>query len=244
MPNNYILTSDGSFISEDEYLQHWGLKKGEAKEDHKYIKREWKNGRWQYYYETTGKANVTIGAGSPSAVKLKMDTINRHDLKGLTKLADWAGADEKVRADKAHAEYTKAQASNTNRSYSSADEARRAYKRENELSKESTKAKKEYSKTLLGRVDSGKQAVDKILKKTKSLVGHNTTISSPNEQKKKESIVGHNTTISSPNEQKKKESLTGHNTTITSPNDRNEKESLIGHKTTITSPYDRKRKKR
>lgn len=47
--------------SSDE-LQHW-LKKGEQKDDHKYIKREWKNGRWQYWYKTNslaGKAKNTI----------------------------------------------------------------------------------------------------------------------------------------------------------------------------------------
>ena len=31
-----------------EYLMH--AKKGGARKDHKYIKREWKNGRWVYYY--------------------------------------------------------------------------------------------------------------------------------------------------------------------------------------------------
>ena len=31
-------------------LMHWGIKKGEARDDHKYVKREWKNGRWVYTY--------------------------------------------------------------------------------------------------------------------------------------------------------------------------------------------------
>lgn len=84
MPNNYILTSDGSFISEDEYLQHWGLKKGEEKKDHKYIRREWNGKRWIYYYDN-GKGNS-------------------RQIKGLTKLADWAGADEKKRMEDAKAD--------------------------------------------------------------------------------------------------------------------------------------------
>lgn len=50
MPNNYILTSDGSFISEDEYLQHWAIKKGEERPGHKYISRHWENGHWAYTY--------------------------------------------------------------------------------------------------------------------------------------------------------------------------------------------------
>ena len=45
------------FHSED--LTHW-LGKGEAASDHKYTKREWKNGRWQYWYDTnTAPANNT-----------------------------------------------------------------------------------------------------------------------------------------------------------------------------------------
>lgn len=35
----------------DNELIHWGLKKGQARKEHKYIKREWKNGRWRYYYD-------------------------------------------------------------------------------------------------------------------------------------------------------------------------------------------------
>lgn len=50
MYNDYVITSSGSFVSANE-LYHWGLKKGEQKKDHKYIDREWKNGRWVYYYE-------------------------------------------------------------------------------------------------------------------------------------------------------------------------------------------------
>lgn len=44
MSNNheYILTSSGE-------LYHYAAK-GEARENHKYISREWKNGRWQYTY--------------------------------------------------------------------------------------------------------------------------------------------------------------------------------------------------
>lgn len=39
MSNNYFIGSDGE-------LYHWGWKKKDAK----YIKREWKNGKWQYTY--------------------------------------------------------------------------------------------------------------------------------------------------------------------------------------------------
>lgn len=68
----------------NDYLYHW-LKKGEQKEDHKYIRREWKNGRWVYYYADKQG--------------------NRKDMRGLTKLADWAGADEKTKLSKSKAKY-------------------------------------------------------------------------------------------------------------------------------------------
>lgn len=56
--SNYIITSDGSFVSEDEYLQHWGIKKGDERPDHKYSRREWKNGRWVYYYDLPTAATL------------------------------------------------------------------------------------------------------------------------------------------------------------------------------------------
>ena len=32
-------------------LYHKWLRKGEAADDHKYTRREWRNGRWYYYYD-------------------------------------------------------------------------------------------------------------------------------------------------------------------------------------------------
>lgn len=51
MLNNYILTSNGAFISEDECLQHWGASKGKERPNHKYTTRYWKNGQWVYVYD-------------------------------------------------------------------------------------------------------------------------------------------------------------------------------------------------
>ena len=155
MSNNCILTSDGAFMSEDEYLQHWGLKKGEEKEDHKYIKREWKNGRWQYYYETPSKGGSTNG------------NTKRHDLKGLTKLADWAGADEKTKyettarnktnADDAFSKaYAKVRKEPSNIAYTKYYERLDAKQK---TDKQYDTAKKAYEKTLLGG------GVQKALKK-------------------------------------------------------------------------------
>ena len=43
METRYILTSDGE-------LYHASTKNGEERANHKYISREWKNGRWVYTY--------------------------------------------------------------------------------------------------------------------------------------------------------------------------------------------------
>lgn len=43
-------TTLSEIVSTDELSHSW-LTKGIQKEDHKYVKREWKNGRWVYYYE-------------------------------------------------------------------------------------------------------------------------------------------------------------------------------------------------
>lgn len=52
MPNNYILTSNGSFMSDEDYLQHWaGSSKGKERSNHKYTARYWKNGQWVYVYD-------------------------------------------------------------------------------------------------------------------------------------------------------------------------------------------------
>ena len=47
---DYYITSNGE-------LRHAAPNRGWEKEDHKYIKREWKNGRWQYTYKQDAKAS-------------------------------------------------------------------------------------------------------------------------------------------------------------------------------------------
>lgn len=91
MPTNYILTSDGGFVSEDE-LYHWGTKKGEQKKDHKYISREWKNGRWVYTYEEdrNNRSNQTFNAlkkeyAKTSKIAAKMRNAGQ-DYKNLEKV--------------------------------------------------------------------------------------------------------------------------------------------------------------
>lgn len=38
------------YLGTNGELYHWGLNKGKPREDHKYIKREWKKGKWVYTY--------------------------------------------------------------------------------------------------------------------------------------------------------------------------------------------------
>lgn len=49
--SNYIFSNGQFYEVTDDELSHAWLKKGEQKKDHKYIKREWKNGKWRYYYD-------------------------------------------------------------------------------------------------------------------------------------------------------------------------------------------------
>lgn len=52
----------------DDDLTHW-MKRGETADDHKYTKREWKNGRWQYWYDSTG-------AGKPkNSIKNTLNSV-------------------------------------------------------------------------------------------------------------------------------------------------------------------------
>ena len=49
-------------------LYHWGMKKGEAAEKHKYTRREWKNNHWVYFYDTPG-ANTKTAVQQPKLTR-------------------------------------------------------------------------------------------------------------------------------------------------------------------------------
>lgn len=72
---------------EELYLAH-GFKKGEERSGHKYISREWKNGRWVYYYTLPNKNNNT---------KTKSNLITKiSDLLGFDELERYKRQGEKV----------------------------------------------------------------------------------------------------------------------------------------------------
>lgn len=57
-------------------LYHWGIKKGEAAEKHKYVKREWKNNRWVYYYNTPGANNKPASQIAKAVAKTPAKTVS------------------------------------------------------------------------------------------------------------------------------------------------------------------------
>lgn len=74
-------------------LCHWA--KGSVGKNHKYLKREWKNGRWHYYYSTNydkslrGTARRLIGADARGYANEKLGIIidpklTRKDIPNLS----------------------------------------------------------------------------------------------------------------------------------------------------------------
>lgn len=70
MGSEYIITSDGSFISDDQLIHALARgNKGWIKPNHKYINRKWKNGRYIYTYETDTGTRAVARTASQQAVK-------------------------------------------------------------------------------------------------------------------------------------------------------------------------------
>ena len=58
---DYVITSNGE-------LYHWSLGKAKPRDDHKYIKREQKNGKWVYTYPKDTKAPAKLSPPSSSSL--------------------------------------------------------------------------------------------------------------------------------------------------------------------------------
>lgn len=55
-------------------LYHKWLRKGEQSDDHKYTRREWRNGRWVYYYEDgTSTTDYPKGQNYKTADQVKQE---------------------------------------------------------------------------------------------------------------------------------------------------------------------------
>ena len=70
MGSEYIITSDGSFISDDQLIHALARgNKGWVKPNHKYINRKWQNGRYVYTYETDTGTRAVARTASQQVVK-------------------------------------------------------------------------------------------------------------------------------------------------------------------------------
>lgn len=102
-------------------LRHW-LKKGETAKDHKYVKREMRNGKWRYWYKTPGvknssgikvnktlnisKVNSWIESGKDSISKLA-DTTKKNVKKFTAKVSESSAEAKQLFTDKTYKSYTK-----------------------------------------------------------------------------------------------------------------------------------------
>lgn len=128
-------------------LCHWA--KGSTNKDHKYIRREWKNGRWRYYYSKT--PDKSLGG-----------TIRRI-----------SGLDAREYADQAKRQYeTKKMLSDTYERFSySKDPLVQKYRKRflNDMRRaeaERDDAVRQYEKTPLGKLEKTGQKVSSITQDT------------------------------------------------------------------------------
>ena len=128
-------------------LCHWA--KGSTTKDHKYIRREWKNGRWRYYYSKT--PDKSLGG-----------TIRRI-----------SGLDAREYADQAKRQYeTKKMLSDTYERFSySKDPLVQKYRKRflndtRRAEAERDNAARQYEKTPLGKLEKAGQKVSSITQDT------------------------------------------------------------------------------
>lgn len=101
------------YIGPNGELYHGLFGKGKPKENHKYIKREWKNGRWVYYYNTPVSARTANQSKKGSDVGPKKNAAPKNKTKSWIDkakdaLKDFAGYDEKEDVKEAEYERLKA----------------------------------------------------------------------------------------------------------------------------------------
>ena len=70
METKYFISSDGSFVSDDQLIHALARgNKGWVKPNHKYIDRKWRNGRYVYTYVTDTGTRAVARTASQQAVK-------------------------------------------------------------------------------------------------------------------------------------------------------------------------------
>lgn len=74
--NNYILTSDGRFISEDELYHALSIRSWKESKNHKYISREWGKSGWVYKYPSDSNTKSTSKTNAQTQTKTGTDLLN------------------------------------------------------------------------------------------------------------------------------------------------------------------------
>lgn len=74
--SNYILTSDGRFISEDELYHALSIRNWKESKNHKYISREWGKKGWVYKYPSDSNTKSTSKTNSQTQTKTDTNLLN------------------------------------------------------------------------------------------------------------------------------------------------------------------------
>lgn len=74
--SNYILTSDGRFISEDELYHALSIRNWKESKNHKYISREWGKKGWVYKYPSDSNTKSTSKTNSQTKTKTGTNLLN------------------------------------------------------------------------------------------------------------------------------------------------------------------------
>ena len=74
--SNYILTSDGRFISEDELYHALSIRSWKESKNHKYISREWGKSGWVYKYPSDSNTKSTSKTNAQTQTKTGTDLLN------------------------------------------------------------------------------------------------------------------------------------------------------------------------
>ena len=74
--SNYILTSDGRFISEDELYHALSIRSWKESKNHKYISREWGRKGWVYKYPSDSNTKSTSKTNSQTQTKTDTNLLN------------------------------------------------------------------------------------------------------------------------------------------------------------------------
>lgn len=74
--SNYILTSDGRFISEDELYHALSIRSWKESKNHKYISREWGKKGWVYKYPSDSNTKSTSKINDQTQTKTGTNRLN------------------------------------------------------------------------------------------------------------------------------------------------------------------------